>query len=80
MIKNLCQKDPNERWGYQKGGVDDIRHSKWFSGFDWEGFKKQRIPAPLIPQCRDPMSVAKNASKFKPAIIPKETSGWDADF
>jgi len=81
LIKSLCRQEPSERLGYQKGGVGDIRKHKWFGGFDWDGFHAQRVPAPILPDVRDPMEQADKCSRLDPmSHIPDETSGWDASF
>jgi len=81
LIKSLCRQEPSERLGYQKGGVSDIRKHKWFGGFDWEGFHNQRVPAPILPDVRDPMESVEKCSRLDPmSHIPDETSGWDASF
>lgn len=81
LIKSLCRQEPSERLGYQKGGVGDIRKHKWFGGFDWDGFHAQRVPAPILPDVRDPMEQAEKGSRLDPMThIPDETSGWDASF
>jgi len=81
LIKSLCRQEPSERLGYQKGGVNDIRKHKWFGGFDWDGFHAQRVPAPILPDVRDPMEQADKAGMLDPMThIPEETSGWDASF
>lgn len=81
LIKSLCRQEPSERLGYQKGGINDIRKHKWFGGFDWDGFHAQRVPAPILPDVRDPMEQADKAGLLDPMThIPDETSGWDATF
>ena len=55
LIKALCRQEPNERLGYQKGGINDIRKHKWFAGFDWDTFATQKLPAPILPEVADPM-------------------------
>jgi len=81
LIKALCRQEPSERLGYQKGGINDIRKHKWFGGFDWDGFQAQKVPAPILPDVRDPMDNAEKAVLLEnPSHVPEETSGWDADF
>jgi len=81
LIKSLCRQEPAERLGYQKGGIADIRKHKWFGGFDWEGFQAQRVPAPILPDVKNPMdNVDKAVHLDNASHIPEETSGWDADF
>lgn len=35
LLKNLLKKDPTERFGGSKHGVDRIKGHPFFSGFDW---------------------------------------------
>jgi len=81
LIKSLCRQEASERLGYQKAGISDIKKHKWFGGFDWDGFNKQGVPAPILPDVRDPMENAEKSTKLDPmSHIPSENSGWDNDF
>ena len=81
LIKSLCRQEASERLGYQKAGISDIKKHKWFGGFDWDGFNKQGVPAPILPDVRDPMENAEKSTKLDPmSHIPSENSCWDNDF
>lgn len=81
LIKSLCRQEASERLGYQKAGISDIKKHKWFGGFDWDGFNKQGVPAPILPDVRDPMENCEKSTKLDPmSHIPSENSGWDNDF
>uniref|UniRef100_A0AC35TQI6 Protein kinase domain-containing protein n=1 Tax=Rhabditophanes sp. KR3021 TaxID=114890 RepID=A0AC35TQI6_9BILA len=49
LITRLLTKNPIERIGSLKGGVQDIKDHPWFEIFDWELLKNKAIPPPLIP-------------------------------
>ena len=75
--------NPTERLGYQREGVDGIRNHRWYQGFDWEKFRAEALPAPIISEVKDYLasSILIRAEKF--AInqnLPTEDSGWDKDF
>lgn len=81
LIKSLCRQEPSERLGYQKSGINDIKKHKWFGGFDWDGFHKQGVPAPILPDVRDPMENTDKAQQLDNfSHIPDEMSGWDSEF
>lgn len=35
MVKGLCNANPTERLPMKKGGTENIKKQKWFTGFDW---------------------------------------------
>lgn len=79
VIKKLCRDVPAERLGYQKGGVQDIKKSKWFQGFDWDGLANRT----LLPPINQPVDGPEDTSNFDhfpmdTSDTPDETSGWDA--
>lgn len=49
LIKKLLVADLTKRYGCLKGGADDIKKHKWFSGFDWEALLQRQLPAPIVP-------------------------------
>ena len=52
LILRLLIKDPTKRAG---GGTasqkpfQDVIKSRWFSGFDWNAFHKQKMTPPVVP-------------------------------
>lgn len=81
IIKALCRQEANERLGYQKNGRNDIKKHKWFTGFDWDGFHTQSIPAPILPEISDTSMNISRAKTLETDIdIPEEISGWDSSF
>lgn len=82
IIKRLCRKDPAERLGCQKNGINDIREHSWYADFDWEKLRTRKLTAPL----KRPVKNNRDLSNFDEYPIkdrddpPDETSGWDDDF
>jgi hypothetical protein len=49
LIANLLINDQSKRLGRTQNGVQGIKNHRWFAGFDWEGFEKQELTAPIQP-------------------------------
>ncbi|KAJ3119775.1 camp-dependent protein kinase catalytic subunit [Nowakowskiella sp. JEL0407] len=49
LVKRLLTADLTKRYGNLRGGVNDIKKHKWFTGIEWEKFKRVQVPAPYIP-------------------------------
>lgn len=52
LVKKLLVADLTKRYGCVKGGAQDIKSHKWFTGFDFEALLARQIPAPIVPQVR----------------------------
>lgn len=50
LVKKLLVADLTKRYGCVKGGAQDIKSHKWFTGFDFEALLSRQIPAPIVPQ------------------------------
>lgn len=50
LVKKLLVADLTKRYGCVKGGAQDIKSHKWFTGFDFEALLARQIPAPIVPQ------------------------------
>ncbi|XP_030379878.1 cGMP-dependent protein kinase, isozyme 1-like isoform X2 [Scaptodrosophila lebanonensis] len=81
LVKKLCRRNPVERIGYQKGGLQDVKKHKWFLGFDWDGLENQTLKSPFVPKISSPTDT-KYFDEFPKETneAPEESSGWDADF
>ncbi|CAM9448943.1 unnamed protein product [Ectocarpus sp. 4 AP-2014] len=62
LVKKLLVADLTKRFGCVKGGAQDIKSHKWFTGFDFEALLARQIPAPIVPQ----VSGALDTSQFDP--------------
>ena len=49
LVDSLLKKDPIERLGMHRAGMNDIIQHKWFEGIDLEQIRKKSFPAPWIP-------------------------------
>ena len=52
LIKKLLTADLTKRIGNLKGGVDDIKKHKWFTGLDWQGILSMQVSPPIKPSVR----------------------------
>jgi hypothetical protein len=39
-----------KRLGRTQSGIQGIKNHHWFAGFDWDGFDKQSLVAPIVPR------------------------------
>lgn len=83
LVKKLLTREVANRLGNLKGGAEDIKQHKWFSGVDAEAYYKKTIRAPWIPSVKSPT----DTSQFDPygaddhkddGYIDHGT--WDKDF
>ena len=81
-IHNGCPWIPAK--GYQKGGVQDIRNHKWFTGFDWDGLQCGQVQGPLYRSTihDEQLRADINSKRVMDlgAALPREVSGWDESF
>eukprot|EP00108_Taenia_solium_P008664 TsM_000401800 transcript=TsM_000401800 gene=TsM_000401800 len=81
LIKKLCRENPTERFGYGKGGLNEIKKHVWFEGFDWRGLRSRNLKPPYLPQVSSPTDVT-NFDNYSPdgEEPPDDVSGWDSEF
>jgi serine/threonine protein kinase len=56
LIVSLLRKDPTKRTGgsdASKKPFEDVMKARWFSGFDWNSFEKQKLRPPAVPHVGD---------------------------
>ena len=56
LITGLLEKDPTRRLGAatdMKGAFDDVIRSAWFSRFDWDAYRKEKMTPPALPFVAD---------------------------
>jgi protein kinase A len=53
LIKHLLVGDLSKRYGNLKGGVNDIKHHRFFSGTHWERLLQKSIPMAYLPKIND---------------------------
>ncbi|XP_054723971.1 cGMP-dependent protein kinase, isozyme 2 forms cD4/T1/T3A/T3B-like isoform X2 [Uloborus diversus] len=82
LIKRLCRDNPNERIGYQKGGIKEIQKHKWFDGFNWDGLTNRNLMPPILPRVRHCFDTC-NFDNYPPdasGAPVDDITGWDAEF
>jgi serine/threonine protein kinase len=56
IITGLLEKDPTRRLGAAtdtRGAFDDVSRSAWFSRFDWNAYRKEKMTPPAQPLVQD---------------------------
>jgi len=81
LIRRLCRTNPSERIGNLRGGINEIKNHRWFSGFDWDSLKLQQLDAPWVPEIMSNVDI-RNFDDFEKEDekVPVELSGWDDGF
>ncbi|CAM9730298.1 unnamed protein product [Phaeothamnion confervicola] len=62
LIKKVLVADLTKRYGCLKGGAEDIKQHKWFSGFEFEKLVARQLPTPIVPA----VTGAADTSQFDP--------------
>jgi protein kinase A len=58
MIDKLLEKDPSQRLGSLARGEQDILEHAWFRGMKLDAMRQRQVPAPWIPQVKDPLDAS----------------------
>ena len=89
LVRALCKLEPQNRLGYQRGGVGDIRKQRWFQGFDWKGLQNQMMDSPFDPEVRSPFDARHfcgeveeidESEKDDMTYLASERFNWDETF
>ena len=80
LIQNLLVKEPARRAGVAHGATqkpfEDVMKCRWFSGFDWTAFYKQKMTPPVLPHVGDWLE---NFEEYDEEEQPIEYNGHDFD-
>jgi len=83
LIKKLLVRDPVNRMGMTKGGVETICAQPWFKDVKWDNYINHTEEAPWKPVCKDIL----DTSNFDPYEQEeyhdpnyKDVGDWDKDF
>ena len=80
LIFSLLVNDRLKRLGRTQQGVQGIKNHRWFAGFDWDGFNKQSIEAPIQPKIpgniRDLGNKKVDKDLFKEATYAPASDWW----
>ncbi|KAI8813204.1 kinase-like domain-containing protein [Cladochytrium replicatum] len=49
LVKRLLTADLTKRYGNLRGGIEDIKRHKWFTGVDWDRVRNVGYTAPYVP-------------------------------
>lgn len=49
LILRLLERKPTRRLGVLAGKADDVKHHRWFTGFDWQGLAARKLNPPRRP-------------------------------
>lgn len=52
IIKHLLQADVSKRLGMLKGGAEDVKQHRLFSGIDWKALLSKRVPMSYKPSIK----------------------------
>jgi len=84
LVKGLCNANPTERLPMKKGGIQNVKSAKWFSGFDWSAMENMtmKVPyAPTVKSKKDMKNFSANKEDMPPQVPYKDPkTGWDNDF
>jgi len=83
LIMKLLVRDPCQRLGMTKGGVQAICDQKWFSDVDYASYINRKVPAPWKPVCESLTDVSNfdpydQDEYYDPNFV--DNGNWDKDF
>ena len=58
FIEKLCSKEPSQRLGCMKHGVEDVRSHAFMSKINWRRLQKKLLQPPYIPQLSGPLDTS----------------------
>ena len=81
LISQLLITDQSKRLGRTQNGIQGIKNHRWFAGFDWEGFEKQSLDAPIQPNIPQDLKELGNVidNKLKQEMNATPSSEWWPD-
>eukprot|EP00928_Gymnodinium_smaydae_P038944 TRINITY_DN2672_c0_g2_i1.p1 TRINITY_DN2672_c0_g2~~TRINITY_DN2672_c0_g2_i1.p1 ORF type:complete len:807 (+),score=168.26 TRINITY_DN2672_c0_g2_i1:75-2423(+) len=50
LVKELLKKKPDHRLPMKVNGMELLRNSVWYAGFDWDAMRQLKLTAPYVPQ------------------------------
>lgn len=86
LVRTLLRTEPMDRLPMRPGGLMNLRTHKWFSEFDWNGLKEQKMQSPLKPVLKGKKDLGNFFATEKdiPKVIaytePDDKLGWDRSF
>jgi len=84
FVKGMCNSNPTERIPMKKGGTDNIKSAKWFTGYSWATMLDLTMEAPYKPVVKSKKDITNFSARKEdmPPQIPYKDpgTGWDKDF
>ena len=72
LVKHLLCQDLTKRYGNLKGGANDIKEHRWFSGFDWKMLVTRKMAPPYIPEVKSEGDTSNFSNYPDSPELPKE--------
>ena len=66
FIERLCMKEPSQRLGCMKLGVEDVRTHAFMSKINWRRLQRKLLQPPYIPQLSGPLDTSSFAANVTP--------------
>jgi len=84
FIEKLCTKEPSQRLGCMRHGVEDVRSHAMLTKINWRRLQRKLLQPPYIPQLSGPLDTSSFASNIVPDTgfvgTPLEPSELEALF
>ena len=80
LVKHLLVADLTKRYGNLKGGANDIKEHRWFSGFDWKALLQKRMQPPYIPEVKSEGDTTNFTQYPDSPDLPKSIKASDDPF
>ena len=63
FIERLCSKEPSQRLGCMKHGVEDVRSHGFMGKINWRRLQRKLLQPPYIPQLSGPLDTSSFATE-----------------
>merc|ERR1712232_531602 len=86
IVRGLCKKDPYSRLPFCRGGLENVRHHRWFleDNFDWEAHGRRSLQAPHMPDLDGPADLRNFSVKWSEDggddVSNHDMTGWEYGF
>jgi serine/threonine protein kinase len=65
LIERLCTKEPSQRLGCMKHGVEDVRSHGFFGKINWRRLQRKLLQPPYIPELKGPLDTSNFADNLQ---------------
>lgn len=80
LVKHLLVADLGKRYGNLKGGVNDIKDHRWFSGVQWKKILDKQLTAPYIPKVKGEGDTSNYSQYPEPTDQPRALKSSEDPF